>query len=150
MNPDSTDRKIVNVLLKDGNVKYRKIAEQLRVTVGTVHNRIKNMEKNGAIKKFVPAVDTKQFGYDIVVLINMRMVGGHVRHVENKYAHHPNVCSVFDVTGEFDSAMIARFKNTAELDAFVKKLMADEWVERTSTNLILNVVKESSSPYPIV
>lgn len=59
------------------------------------------------------------------------------------------MCSVYDTTGDFDSLIIAKFKNTNELNSFVKKLLAEEFVERTNTSLILNVVKDETSPNPV-
>jgi Lrp/AsnC family transcriptional regulator for asnA, asnC and gidA len=40
---------------------------------------------------------------------------------------------------------VAKFKNTDELDSFVKKLLQEPHVERTYTQTVLNVVKEEQS-----
>ena len=53
-----------------------------------------------------------------------------------------NVVSVYDITGDFDIAVISRFKGSSDLNIFVKKLLASQYVRRTVTNLVLNVVKE--------
>ena len=49
---------------------------------------------------------------------------------------------VYDVTGEFDAILIARFKDTQELDQFVKGLLKEPDVQRTYTQTVLNIVKE--------
>ncbi len=41
--------------------------------------------------------------------------------------------------------LIAKFKDTDELDSFVKDLLKEPYVERTYTQTVLNVVKEDSS-----
>jgi len=143
---DATDKKILNILLEGKSPKYKEIAKQLGITIGTVHNRIKAMESGGIILRTVPVVNTNKLGYDVVALINISIKGGHLEKLEQKFARHKNVCSVYDVTGDFDSLIIGKFKDTSELNAFVKKILAEEYVVRTNTSLILNAVKESVSP----
>lgn len=146
---DSIDRQILNILLEDGDAKYKKIAKKLRTTVGTVHNRIKKMRKEKILINMMPLLDYKKLGYDVVVVIHARIVGGHLQEVQEKYVKNKNVCSIYDVAGDADTIFIAKFKNTAKLNVFVKKLMAEEFVERTNTSLVLDVVKESIVPYPL-
>lgn len=146
---DAFDKRLLNLLIEGGNIRYKEIAQKLDTTIGTVHNRIKALENSHILKGFIPSLDHKQLGYDIVVLINITIKGGHLEQVEKKYSRHKNVCCVYDVTGGFDSLIIAKFKKTSELNEFVKKLMAEDFVERTNTNLVLNVVKETMNPFPV-
>ncbi|HTX60702.1 MAG TPA: Lrp/AsnC ligand binding domain-containing protein, partial [Methanobacterium sp.] len=48
----------------------------------------------------------------------------------------------YDVTGEFDAILVTRFKDTKELDAFIKTLLKEPDVQRTYTQTVLNIVKE--------
>ncbi|MEM0111783.1 MAG: Lrp/AsnC ligand binding domain-containing protein [Candidatus Bathyarchaeia archaeon] len=68
--------------------------------------------------------------------------GAHLVDVENEIAKIDNVVAVYDITGDFDIAVIARFKDRFELNSFVKKLLSMPYVKRTVTNVVLNVVKE--------
>jgi DNA-binding Lrp family transcriptional regulator len=61
---------------------------------------------------------------------------------EKEIAEIQNVMSVYDITGDFDIAVLARFKNREGLNAFVKQLLALPYIKRTVTNVVLNVVKE--------
>jgi DNA-binding Lrp family transcriptional regulator len=62
--------------------------------------------------------------------------------VEKEIAKISNVVSVYDITGDFDIAVVARFKDRAELNSFIKSLLGMAYVKRTVTNVVLNVVKE--------
>lgn len=146
---DLTDRQILNILLEDGDAKYKKIAKKLKTTVGTVHNRIKKMRKDKILKTMMPILDHKKLGYDVSVVIHARIRGGHLQEVQEKYVKDKNVCGIYDVAGDADTIFIAKFKNTAKLNVFVKKLMAEEFVERTNTSLVLDIVKETLVPYPL-
>ncbi|MFO8016458.1 MAG: Lrp/AsnC ligand binding domain-containing protein [Candidatus Woesearchaeota archaeon] len=51
----------------------------------------------------------------------------------------------YDITRDFDAHMITRFRNRRGLDAFLKKIQTYEFVERTKTDIVLNVVKEEQN-----
>ena len=53
-----------------------------------------------------------------------------------------NVVGIYDVTGEYDAFLIAKFRNTSELNLFIKELLKDPIIERTYTQTVLDVIKE--------
>ncbi len=146
---DKTDIRILNTMAEDCSRGYKNIANKLGITIGTVHNRIKKLEKEKIIQKYCTMLDCEKLGYGLTVLINVTITGGHLEEIEKKYSRHKNVCAVYDVTGGFDMVMVAKFKETPELNAFVKKLMAEKHVERTNTSLVLNIIKEETAPFPL-
>jgi len=111
------------------------------VSIGTVSSRVKRMETAGVITGYAPLIEPKRLGYDIVAVIGIKISRGKLLEVQKRLAREERVFGVYDVTGEWDSILMARFRNTRELDAFVKKLSATENVERTYTQVVLNVVK---------
>jgi DNA-binding Lrp family transcriptional regulator len=139
---DETDEKILNLLNEDGRMSYRKISRELDISVGTVHNRVEKFTKTGIITKFVPQIDHSKLGYKLTTIIGVRVKGGVLRNWEAKTAYHKNVLGVYDVTGEFDAILIAKFKDTNELDSFIKELLKEPDVQRTYTQTVLNIVKE--------
>ncbi|MGB9936572.1 MAG: Lrp/AsnC family transcriptional regulator [Methanobacterium sp.] len=139
---DETDKKILNLLSEDGRMSYRKISRELDISVGTVHNRVEKFISAGIIKKFIPQIDYSKLGYKLTTVIGVRVKGGVLRNWETKTAYHKNVLGIYDVTGEFDAILIARFRDTTELDAFVKELLKEGDVQRTYTQTVLNIVKE--------
>ena len=54
---DDLDRDIISIFNKDGRISYRKIAKKLDISIGTVHNRMEKLIRNGVIKKFAPVID---------------------------------------------------------------------------------------------
>ena len=67
----------------------------------------------------------------------------HLGEIETKIATDPNCLAVYDVTGEFDAVIIAKFRSREDMNAFVKRVNAIPHVERTYTMLALDVVKEA-------
>jgi DNA-binding Lrp family transcriptional regulator len=48
---------------------------------------------------------------------------------------------VYDITGEWDSLIIAHFKDRKDLNGFIKGVLSIENVEKTNTQIVLNIVK---------
>ena len=64
------------------------------------------------------------------------------KEAEQELAKHQNVIQVYDITGDYDIAIIARFKDRKALDTFIKSVLNKSYIKRTVTNIALNVVKE--------
>jgi Lrp/AsnC family transcriptional regulator, regulator for asnA, asnC and gidA len=142
MEIDKTDKKILNVLIKNSKQSLRAIAKKIGMSVVTVLKRVKVLEKEKIIKNYTIDPDYEQLGYDVSVIIKMRISKGKLFEIEKKIAIHPNVFAVYDVTGEFDSIILAKFKSRRSLDTFLKKIQTYEFVQRTETLLILNTIVE--------
>jgi Lrp/AsnC family transcriptional regulator for asnA, asnC and gidA len=143
---DELDANILRMLLVDASINYETIAKEVGTSVGTIHNRIKRMKEDEIIRRIIPAVDAKKIGFDICALIDVRIQGGHLEEVQKKFSEYNNVCSVYDITGEHDTMFVTKFRTTEELNSFVKELARHKYVMRTSTKLVLNIVKESFMP----
>ena len=131
------------MLQEDSRTSYRKIAEALGIAVGTVYNRIKRLEDEGIFKAYTVIVDPTRIGYDLTAVILVQAGGPHLAEVEKEIAQSEDTICVYDITGDFDIAVIARFKNRSMLNNFIKEILKTPHVTRTVTNVTLNVVKEA-------
>lgn len=139
---DAIDFEILRILQKDSRTSYRKIADALGIAVGTVYNRIKRLEDEGVFKSYTVIVDPTKIGYDLTAVILVQAEGPHLAEVEKEIAQSDYTICVYDITGDFDIVVIARFRNRAMLDSFIKGILKMPHVTRTVTNVTLNVVKE--------
>ena len=142
MELEETDKKILNVIVGSSRLSLRQIAEKVGVSVATVMHHVNKMEKDKTIEKYTAKLNYEKIGYDVEVIIEVRISKGRLLDVEKKIASHPNVFAVYDVTGSFDAIVLARFPNTRLMDNYLKKLQTFEFVERTDTKLILQTVKD--------
>ncbi len=139
---DEKDVKIMNTLLENAKLSYRDIAKKVGVSVVTVLKRVKALEKQGIIQGYAAQLDYEKLGYDVHVVIKLRIGKGRLFDVEKKIASHNNVFAVYDVTGHDDALVVAKFKTRRSMDTFLKKIQKFDFVERTETQLILNTIKE--------
>jgi len=136
------DKRILNELQEDAKASFRDIAKKAKCSAVTAMKRIHNMEKEGIIKKYSAAIDYEKLGFDVSIILDVRVSKGKLFAVEKKISAHPNVMLVYDNTGQFDVTVVARFRTRAAMDKFLKKLQSYDFVQRTETKLILNTIKE--------
>jgi Lrp/AsnC family transcriptional regulator for asnA, asnC and gidA len=139
---NETDKKILNILSLDGRKSQRAIARELEMSPITVKKHIDKLEKEGIIKGYSVDIDYGKLGYDLISLIELTISKGKMLEVEEEIAKNPNVFGVYDVTGEYDALLLAQFKTRQDLSEIVKDINSNEYVIRTNTHLILNVMKE--------
>jgi len=139
---DDIDMKIISLLQEDCRLSFNKIAQKLGISVGTALNRVKSLEDKGVLKGYTAIVDPNKVGYGLTAVILIQAEGKHLSNVEEEVAKINNVISVYDVTGDFDFVVIARFKDREGLNAFIKHLLTVPYIKRTVTNVALNVIKE--------
>jgi DNA-binding Lrp family transcriptional regulator len=139
---DELDIKILKTFQEDARQSSREIAKKLNVATGTVYSRIKKLTESGIIKGYTAIIEPTLVGFDLTVVTLMRIEPGYLVDVENEVAKLSNVCAVYDITGEFDAVFIARFKNRAALNYFIKSVLKIPHLRGMVTSVVLNVVKE--------
>ena len=139
---DDLDLRLLGVLQQDCRLSYNKIARKLGISVGTAFNRVKNLEKRDVLKGYTAIVDPAKLGYSLTAIIMVQAEGTFITDIENEIAKTANVVAVYDITGDYDATVIAKFKDRAGLNSFIKNLLAIPHIKRTVTNVALNIVKE--------
>lgn len=139
---DELDLAIVRQLNRDARQSFRDMARELGVSTSTISSHVKRLEGDGVVTGYVPVVDERAVGYDLPVVVGLRISKGKLLEVQRKVAEDPRVYGVYDVTGDWDSIVMARFRSTAELDDFIKKVLSLPYVERSYTQVVLNTVKD--------
>jgi len=142
MSLDQTDFKILNALTEDSRIPLRELAKELGIPFSTLYSKVKRLEKLKIISKYVAVCDYSKLGYTLTAVTEITVSKGKLVEIEKKVAEMGNVISVYDVTGETDIIIIAKFRTPEELSSFTKRLLSLEYVERTYTHVVLNIIKE--------
>jgi DNA-binding Lrp family transcriptional regulator len=139
---DELDLRIIRALLQDGRASYRRLGADLGVSTTTVAGRVARLEREGVLKGYSGVVDFERLGYEITAVSEILVSKGKLLEMEMEIAKLPNVCAVYDVTGEIDGIVVAKFKDREQLSRFTKGLMAMHFVERVNTHVVLTTVRE--------
>jgi DNA-binding Lrp family transcriptional regulator len=142
MELNNKDSELLRCLNKNGKASQRELAGLTGLALGTVSNHLKSLEKKNIIRGYLPDIDPESVGFTLTSTINLRIKKGKIMEVQASIAKHPRVYAVYDITGEWDSLVLARFKDREEMDQFIKTILSQKNIERTSTSLVLNNVKE--------
>lgn len=141
MNLDKNDTEILEILIKDARLSARQIAIKLKMSTVTILTRIKKLEKDKIIMGYTALIDHEKIGYDLTAIIEIKSKKN-ILGIAEKMAKIENVCGVYDITGDTDTVIVAKFRGRNELSSFVKTVSSMENVENTITHIVLNRVKE--------
>ncbi len=142
MKMDDKDVQILTHLLTDARQSARQLAHRLGSSPATMISRISKLEENKIIQGYSARLDHELLGYEITAIIEIKTTEGKMLEIENTIAKQDNVIAVYDITGDADTIVIAKFKDRESLSSFVKKLSAVTNVENTVTHIVLNTIKE--------
>lgn len=96
------NREIVKMLQNDGRRPYKEMATALGVSEGTVRNRVKSMQKAGALR-IVALVDPTEVRYQADAIVGVKVASNHsVDQVAKRLGKSPDVVYILWVTGRYD------------------------------------------------
>src|SRR5436309_6103973 len=116
---DELDVKILRLLNADARKSYRDIAKATDASISTVSSRVRKLEDLGVITGYVPVLNEARLGYDVLAVVGVKIHKGKLLEVQRRIAKDDRVTHVYDVTGEWDSIVVVRLKNTRELNFFI-------------------------------
>lgn len=71
LNIDELDLKLIQRLMANADSSYAELGEEMHVSPGTIHVRIKKLTEMGVIKNKIIKVDLKKVGFDVVAFIGV-------------------------------------------------------------------------------
>lgn len=119
---DTTDLKILNLLQEDGRLTIKKISEILNLSTTPIFERIKKLEKEGYIKKYVALLNDRKMGLKQTVFIHLTLKE-HSRSYIEKFANDvkefPEVMECYRITGNFDFLLKVLVKDIESYENFI-------------------------------
>ena len=148
MDLDATDRDLLAALLEDARISQRGLAKRVGVAQGTITNRLRRLEEMGVIKGYTVLLDAEIIGWTMTVITGLRIQKGSMIDLQQQIAADPRVFAVYDVTGDYDSMVLARVRGRRDLDDLTKTVFTLNGVQRSFTQVVLNTVKEDGRVIP--
>ncbi|RAH14654.1 MAG: AsnC family transcriptional regulator [Methanobacteriota archaeon] len=145
---DELDRNIIQKLLNNSRISMRQLASELDVALGTIANRLRRLENENIIKEYTVTLDPAKVGWEMTVIVGLRITKGRMIEVQKRIAQDHRVFIVYDVTGDYDSFVIAKVTDTDDLNDLTKGVLTSDGIERSLTHVVLNTVKETAFNLP--
>jgi DNA-binding Lrp family transcriptional regulator len=145
---DEISQKVLEEYLQDSRQSFREVARKIGISSGTVASRIKDMEQRGVIKKYTTQLDYEKLGFELTAVTEIIVSEGMMIEVGNQISKIKHAIGVYNVTGDSDILVIAKFKSRQDLSDFTKTILKMPHVVRTKTHVVLNTLKEDSNLVP--
>jgi Lrp/AsnC family transcriptional regulator for asnA, asnC and gidA len=139
---DETDRRIINLLVKDAKLPYSEIARQLQVSGGTIHVRMTRLEELGIVRGATLDLNLQKVGYGIEAFLGIFLLkSSYCDSVIARLRDIPEVVSVHFTTGSYNLFARLACRNTQHLrNVLHDRVQQIEGVERTETLISLEEV----------
>lgn len=142
---DATDLRILQVLQENSRQTYTAIGKLLGIAHSTVYDRIKRMEQQGIIRKYVILIDTEKMGAkNITAIITVYTDPKVIEKVAEKLCDAPEVLDVYTSLSEELQIMAKVVAETQEhLHEFIANSVAPlPGVLRVRTSIVTKKFKE--------
>lgn len=105
MSLDKKDKLILQLLQDDSTMSVKEISEKIGLTFTPTYERIKNLEKQGVVEKYVAILNREKLGINIVVYCNIRLKEQSqktLKEFEDYISKYDEVQEIISLSGEYD------------------------------------------------
>ena len=151
---DDIDRRILMLLQEDARLSNAALAKEVGLTMSTVHERVKKLERKGIIKGYVALVDADALGKPITAFIRLSVGVSTESYLESKNSvmnvclAEPEVLECHGVAGEDCYVLKVRTASPKALEKLVERIRCQAAVSRSVTSIVLSTFKESTVVVP--
>ena len=138
---DEIDKSIIEELQFDAKQSYLSLGRKIGASEGTIRNRVKLGLEKGIIK-VKAVINPTKIGFEFSCMLGLEIAIEKLREAGAALAKHPNVYFLVGTTGTFDLIAMLFFRNTNELDDFMKDTIAKlPGIRRTQTFVNMTLIK---------
>lgn len=149
MQLDGIDKKILILLQRDSNQTNKQISIQLNLSVTATYERIKKLEKEGVIKKYVALIDNDKINRSFSAFCHIKLekhTKQYITTFEKEIMQLEEVSECFHVSGDYDYVLKVYVEDMKAYREFmVNKLTVLKHIGSTHSIFSINEVKNSSS-----
>ncbi|WP_442267219.1 Lrp/AsnC family transcriptional regulator [Tenacibaculum sp. ZS6-P6] len=145
---DAVDKKILNELQNNAKQNTKQIAAKIGLSVTPTYERIKRLEKNGTIKKYVALIDREIIGKQIIAYCQITLFKHQkslIDEFKKKMLDLYEVMECHHVSGNFDFLIKIVVNDMNSFQVFInEKLSVVEGISIIHSSFVLDSFKEST------
>ena len=146
---DAKDRELLALLQEDSKWTTKEYANRLGLSTTAVYERIKRLEKNGVITKYVALVDRNKVNKAFMVLCHVKLIQhikDYVLQFEQEVVQLEEVSECHHISGDYDYILKVNVSDMETYREFmVTKLTAIKNIGSTQSSFVINEVKYSTA-----
>ena len=145
---DTTDLAILRMLQTDARLTIKEIAAQLNLSTTPVFERIKRLDKDGVIERYVAVLNQRLLGKRLIAFVDISMKDHSKKAIEafvKVVINYPEVLECHHVTGESDFHLKVVIEDVEMYNQFVlNKLSTVPNIGKVETRFSLSERKRTN------
>jgi DNA-binding Lrp family transcriptional regulator len=148
MNLDTSDMRILQLLQENAQFTIKEISQRINLSMTPTHDRIKRLEQEGVIDKYVTILNKKMLGNPMMVYCNItldKQQKNHFEEFEEAIKQFPEVIECSVISGSFDYLLKVIVKDMSAYNEFYQKKLSDlQSVAHISSSFVMSEVKSTT------
>jgi DNA-binding Lrp family transcriptional regulator len=140
---NETDHMLLSLLRQNARTSIATLASKLKVSRGTITNRIEKMEREGVIVGYTVRVRPDKQTDDIKAWMSIAVEGNQTRAVISSLLGEPSVAALYDTNGRWDLLAELRAENLQELSKTLERVRLIKSISNTETSIHLETYRLS-------
>ncbi len=144
---DRTDLKILDLLQKNGRLTMTELAHQVGLSATPCTERVRRLEREGAITGYHARVDPRALGRPLLVFVELKLAAKSndaFEHVKKELAFVPEVMECHLVSGDFDYLIKARISEMSDYRRLLGNILLKlPSATESRSYVVMEEVKES-------
>jgi Lrp/AsnC family transcriptional regulator, leucine-responsive regulatory protein len=148
-NIDAIDLAILNQLQNNSDINIKELASKINLTPTPVYERIKRLERDGYIMRYVALLDKQKLKKGMTVFCNVRLKE-HAKNVGANFVKDivalPEIIECYNIAGDYDFMLKILVEDMACYQDFVmNKLSTIENIGNTHSVFVMGEIKHSTA-----
>ena len=145
---DETDKKLLLFLQQDAKQTTKELSYKLGLSVTAVYERVKKLENNGVISKYVAILDKTKIDRNFIILCHVKLIQHkkeYVMQFEKEVMNLQEVIECFHVSGDYDYILKICLKDMEDYRNFMlTKLTTLQHIASTHSSFTISEVKNTT------
>ena len=145
---DTIDKDLLQLLQEDAKQTNKQLSLQLNLSVTAVYERIKKLEREGIITKYVSLLDKEKVHKGFTVFCHIKLVQhaqDYLTKFEEEVTSLDEVLECFHVSGDYDYLLKVVVKDIKQFRSFmVNKLTTIKHIGSTQSSFSISEVKNTT------
>lgn len=144
---DDIDVRLLRLLGKDSQMTMKELAAKVNLSPSPVFERVKRLEANGYIKKYIALIDAEKLNYGLIIFCNIRLKQ-HDKSIGHQFVTDimrlSEVVECYNISGDFDFLLKVYAKDMKHYQDFVfNKLGSVKSIGSTHSTFVMCENKNS-------
>lgn len=144
---DGKDAEILRLLQENAKLTIREIASQVHLSPTPTHERIKRLEREGVIRKYVALLDNRKINKGITVIVQISLKEHNKRAAQefiDAVLDFKEVTECYNISGDFDFMLKIVVESMESFHYFsVNKLSEISGIAQTKSIFVMDTIKET-------